>query len=116
MDDYRAAQERNQLFHYSWLLIIMAFITWKESTHSQCLTVKGECRGVHYINLWVHQDPNRKHVSNKVFFTYYQQLCTVVASQTRITKDVTGVYKKRVCFMEDLHHIYIKLCGVKTKD
>lgn len=34
MDDCRAAQERNQRFHYNWILIIMAFVTWKEPNHS----------------------------------------------------------------------------------
>lgn len=94
----------------------MVFVTWKEPTHSQFLTVKGECQGVRYANLWAHQDPDRQRVSNQVFFTYYQQLCVVVASRPRITKDVTDMYKKRVCFMADLHHIYIKPRGVKTKD
>ena len=78
--------------------------------------VRGECRGVRYVNLWANQDPDNQRVSNNVFFTYYQQLCAVVASRPRITKDLTDMYKKQIHFMTDLHRIYIKPRGVKTKD
>ena len=57
MGDCKAAQESNQLFHYSWLIILMAFVTWKEPSHTQFLTVRGKCRGVHYVNLWANVDP-----------------------------------------------------------
>ena len=116
MDDYRAVQEINQLFHYSWLLMIMAFVTFKEPNHSQFITMKGECRGVCYANLWAHLDPNRQCVSNQVFYTYYQHLCMVVSNHPRISKDVTNIYKNQVCFMAYLHLIYLKLRGVETKD
>ena len=116
MDDCRAAQEHNQLFHYNWLLIIMAFVTWKEPNHSQLVTLKGECRGVRYASLRSLPDPNRHKVNNQVFFTYYQQLCGVVASRPRITKEITSMYKKQVCFIEDLHRIYLKPLSVETKD
>lgn len=116
MDDCRATQERNQFFHYSWLLIIMAFVTWKEMNHSQFVTAKGECIGVRYVNLRAHLDLNRQHVSNKVFFTYYQQLCAMIANRPKITKDITNVYKNQVCFMANLHRIYLKPHDVETKD
>ena len=116
MDDCRATQESNQLFHYSWLLIIMAFVTWKDPNHSQFVTLKGECRGVQYASLWAHPYLDMQKVSNYMFFTYYQQLCTVVANRSRITKNIIDMYKNQVCFTTDLHHIYLKPHGVETKD
>ena len=115
MDDCKAAQESKQLFHYSWLIILMAFVTWKETKPTQFLTVRGECRGVHYENLWVNLDADRQRINNHVFFTYYQQPCVVVASQPRITKDLTNMYRKQIHFMVDLHHIYNKSHNVKKK-
>jgi hypothetical protein len=68
------------------------------------------------VNLWANLDPDRQDINNQVFFPYYQQLCAVVASRPRITKDLIDMYKKQLHFMADLHHIYIKKRSVKTKD
>ena len=72
MEDYKVAQEHNHLFHCSWLLVLMAFVTWKEQKHMQFLIVQGECRGVRYVNLWASSDPERQCINNQVFYTYYQ--------------------------------------------
>lgn len=116
MDDRKPAQKRNQLFHYSWLIILMAFVTWKKPSHTQFLTIRGECRGVCYVKLWANPDPDRQRINNQVSFTYYQYLFAMVASRPRITKDLTDMYKKQIHFMMDLHHICIKPRGIKTKD
>ena len=34
MDDCKDAQESNQLFHCSWLIILMVFVSWKEPNHT----------------------------------------------------------------------------------
>lgn len=34
MEDYAQVPEYNQSFHYSWLLVLMEFIMWKEPKHS----------------------------------------------------------------------------------
>ena len=60
------------------------------------------------MKLWASSDPERQHVHNQVFFTYYQQLSMVIASKTRITKELTDLYKTKIKFMADIHQIYIK--------
>lgn len=40
----------------------------------------------------------------------------MVASWARITKEITDMYKKQVCFIADLHRIYLKPRSVETKD
>ena len=59
MEDCTAAQEHNQPFHYSWLLVLMAFIMWKEPKHTQLLPVRRNYRGVRYANLWANIDLER---------------------------------------------------------
>ena len=105
MEDCTVAQEHNQSFHYNWLLVLMVFITWKEAKYTQFLSVRGECRGVLYANLWANVDPERQCINNQVFYTYYQQLCTLIASRPIITKEVTNMYKNGIRFMEDMHRI-----------
>ena len=116
MEDCRAMQENNQPFHYSWLIVLMAFVTWKEPKYTQFLLAWCECRGVHYANLWANANPKRKHVNNQVFYTYYQQPSTLIDSKPKITKDLTDLYKKRIRFMANMHRIYIKPQSVKDQD
>ena len=37
----------------------------------------------------------------------------VIASKTRITKELTDLYKTKIKFMADIHQIYIKPRNVK---
>ena len=116
MEDYIVAQEHNQPFHYSWLLVPMDFIMWKEPKYTQYLSAQGECQGVHYTNLWANADLERQHINNQLFYTYYQQLSTSKAGRPRITKELTNLYKKEIRFMVDMHRIYTKPRGIKEKD
>lgn len=102
-----------QSFHYSWLLIIIAFVGWKEPRDSQFLTVLTDCRGVRYANLWATKDPEHENLSNMVFYMYYQMLCEAIQRTPRITNDVTDVYSKKVRFLVDMHQIWIKPRSIK---
>ena len=86
----------------------MTFVTWKEPKYTQFLTARGECRRVLYVNLWANADLERQHINNQVFYTYYQQLSTLIASRPRITRELTDMYKIGIKFMVDMHRIYIK--------
>lgn len=79
----------------------------------QFLTVQGECHEVHYTNLWARSNLERQHINKQVFYTYYQQLSTLVASKPRITKELTDWYKAKIKFMADMHQIYIKPRAMK---
>ena len=107
MEDCRVAQENNQPFHYSWLLVLMDFVTWKEPKYTQVLSVRGECHGVHYANLWANADLERQCINNQVFYTYYQQLSSLIASRPRITRELIDLYKKGIRFMVNTHRICI---------
>lgn len=116
MEDCTGAQEHNQPLHYSWMLVLLTFVMWKETKHNTFLPVWNDCRGVRYVNLWATADSDRQRLNNMVFYTYYQQLCVLIADKLRITKQVTDLYNKKVKFTMDLHRIYIKPRGVKRVD
>ena len=68
------------------------------------------------MNLWANADLERQYINNQVFYTYYQQLSSLIASNPRITKELADRYKKGIRFMADMHRIYIKLRCVKDQD
>ena len=71
MEDCIETQEYNQPFHYNWLLVLMAFVMWKEPKHSQFLMVRGDYRWVRYENLWATTNMEKQRINNMVFYTYY---------------------------------------------
>lgn len=58
----------------------------------------------------------KQRMNNLVFYTYYQQLCVLIADKPWITKQVTDMYIKRIIFAVDMNIIYIKPRGIKNVD
>jgi hypothetical protein len=54
--DCRDAQDNGTKFHYSWLLILIALVGWKEPKFSSFLDRKGKCCAVRYETLWQEKD------------------------------------------------------------
>ena len=51
------AQEKGRPFHYSWLIVIIALVGWREPTEAQFVDVPPEMpRAASYASLWVSQD------------------------------------------------------------
>ena len=66
-EDYRAAQDQNQPFHYAWLLILIGFIGWKEPKQGLLLNTNMSFRGARFANLWVMLDAKKHDFDNMVF-------------------------------------------------
>jgi hypothetical protein len=84
--DCREAQDQGNEFHFSWLLILIAFFAWElpegatfpdldpfEPLAAKCST------------LWYSNDMRKQWKSNVVFHTYYNQLKVAIRSEPRIT-------------------------------
>ena len=58
LDDSLTTQD-GQPFSYSWILILIALITWMELEDYQPMVVDAVkvCRGAHYHNLWWVEEP-----------------------------------------------------------
>ena len=95
------------------MLIIIAFVGWKEPRDNHFLTIPTDCRGVRYANLWETKDLEHENLSNMVFYMYYQMLYEVIQKTPRITNEVIDAYSKKVWFLADMHQIWIKPHGIK---
>jgi hypothetical protein len=73
--DYREAQEQEYEFHFSWLLILIAFIAWEMSKGATFSDVKPfEPLAMKFSTLWYSSDMNKQWKSNTIFHPYYNQL------------------------------------------
>jgi hypothetical protein len=69
------AQDRGMEFHYSWLLILIAFTTWNEPEDAQFLGLRGKsCLATKYHNFWYTMNKRRQIDTNIEFFLYNERI------------------------------------------
>ena len=100
-NDYIAAQDHNQLFHYVWLMILIGIVGWKEPKKGIFLNTNLNFRGARYVNLWATVDAAKQDTNNTVFYYYYDQLCKAISSSPRVIREVTDTYGKIIRFIAD---------------
>ena len=77
------------MFHYTWLLILIGFVGWKEPKQGIFLSTNLNFRGARYANLWVTTYAARQEANNTVFYYYYDQLSKAINGSPRVTHKVT---------------------------
>ena len=73
--DCREAQDQGYEFHFSWLLILIAFTTWEMPKGATFLDIElFELLTVNFTTLWYSSDMGKQWQSNAIFHIYYLQL------------------------------------------
>jgi hypothetical protein len=114
--DCRGAQDQGYEFHFSWLLIIIAFITWElleGATFPEIETF--EPLAAKFCMLWYSSDMNKQWQSNAVFHTYFNQLKNAIQSTLWITPNVLHRFRPLMKFSTDHHFTYITVHGDEHK-
>jgi hypothetical protein len=60
LEDCKDTKDWGSEFHYSWLLILIGLIGWKELVYNKYLERPGKCDATRYISLHSSADPKRK--------------------------------------------------------
>ena len=113
-----AQDEESHPFHFSWLIILYAFVGWKEPPYTQFRQLAGgKPKGVCYTNLWETSNPEKKKLNAIVFYEeYYTLLKKVVLEVPRINKEVVDTHDNRLNFMVDRHRIHLRPKRTKRDD
>jgi hypothetical protein len=73
--DFQEAQDQGYEFHFSWLLVLIAFFSWEMLEGATFPDIElFEMLVVKFATLWYSTDMNKKWQSNIVFHTYYLHL------------------------------------------
>jgi hypothetical protein len=84
--DCREAQDQGYEFHFSWLLILIAFIAWEMPEGATFPEIEpSEPLAVKFTMLWYSSDMGKQWQSNAVFHTYYLQLKRAIEVVPRMT-------------------------------
>jgi hypothetical protein len=106
--DCRQAQDQGYEFHFSWLLILIAFIAWELPEGATFLEIEPfEPLAAKFCTLWYSSDMNKQWQSNVVFHAYYTQLKNSIQSTPCITPNTLHRFRPLMKFNADRHFTYI---------
>jgi hypothetical protein len=104
----REAKDQGYEFHFSWLLILIAFIAWEMPKGATFLDIEPfEPLAAKFSTFWYSNDMNKQWQSNVFFHTYYNQLKISIQSKPRMTPNTLHRFRPLMKFSVDRHFIYI---------
>jgi hypothetical protein len=114
--DCREAQDQGYEFHFSWLLILIAFIAWEMPEGATFPEIESsEPLAAKFTTLWYSSDMEKQWQSNAVFHTYYLQLKRAIESFPHMTPNTLHRFRPLAKFHADRHFIYITAHETNTK-
>jgi hypothetical protein len=115
--DCREAQDQGYEFHFSWLLVLIAFVAWKMPEGAAFPEVEpSESLAARFSTLWYTNNMAKQWQSNVVFHTYYLQLKRTIESFHRMTPNTLHQYRPFAKFRTERHFIYITARRDESKE
>jgi hypothetical protein len=106
--DCHEAQHQDYEFHFSWLLILIAFIAWEMLEGETFPRIEpSEPLATNFTTLWYSSNMEKKWQSNAVFHTYYLQLKRAIESFPLMTPNNIHKFRPLARFHTNMHFIYI---------
>jgi hypothetical protein len=106
--DYRKSQDQGYDFHFSWLLILIAFTTWEMLKGATFLDIESfEPLIVNFTMLWYSSDMGKQWKSEAIFHIYYLQLKRAIEVVPCMTPKSLHRFRPLMKFCADRHFIYI---------
>ena len=85
LEDCKDTQDWGSKFHYSWLLILIGIVGWKEPVYSKYLEIPRKCGTTFYVSLCSSAYPKRKNTNTDIFVRYFAEMQDLIADTWRIT-------------------------------
>jgi hypothetical protein len=74
-------------FHYSWLIILIAFMGWREPRYVNFCTRPKPNQGERYLLLKAMSDARHKRMNGSIFEEYLRDLQEAINNMWRITQE-----------------------------
>jgi hypothetical protein len=116
LEDCKDTQYWGSEFHYSWLLILISLIGWKEPVYNKYIERPGKCGTAKYISLCSNADPKRKKVNTYIFARYFIEMQDLIANTWRITPEIFQEFGQVSNFMETCHSLWMQAKHDKAKE
>jgi hypothetical protein len=93
LDDCKDAQDLGTKFHYSWLIMLIAFMGWREPRYVTFGTRPKPNQGARYLLLKATSDARHKRMNGSIFEGYLRDLQEAINNMWRITPQVVAQYR-----------------------
>jgi len=106
--DCLEAQENRGHFHYSWMLILIAFIGWQKTQDSRFIEqFPDRCEATHYASLWNISKPKQQQEKNVCFIVYNINLSVGIRRMPRISEEIVAKYNHVTTFNGYMHQLFL---------
>jgi hypothetical protein len=116
LEDCKDTQDWGSEFHYSWLLILIGLIGWKEPVYSKYLERPGKCGTTRYISLRSSADPKRKKTNTDIFVRYFTEIQDLIADTWHISPETVQEFGQVANFRETRHSLWLQEKRDKAKE
>jgi hypothetical protein len=116
LEDCKDTQDWGSEFHYSWLLILIALVGWKEPTYNMFLQRIGKCGTTRYTSLRSTTDPKEKKINNDVFSLYLSEIHNHLADTWRISPETIQEFGQIENFQASHHNMWVQAKRDPTKE
>jgi hypothetical protein len=115
--DCHEAQDQGYEFHFSWLMILIAFTAWEMPEGVTFPDIElFEPLVTKFTTLWYSSDMGKKWQSNAVFHAYYLQLKRAIELFPRMTPNSLDRSRPLMKFHADRNFIYITARADENKE
>jgi hypothetical protein len=115
--DCHEVQDHGYEFHFSWLLVLIAFFAWQMPERVTFPEVEpSESLVARFSTLWYTNDISKQWQSNVVFHSYYQQLKCAIEAFPHMTPNTLHHYRPLAKFHADRHFICITVRRDEIKE
>jgi hypothetical protein len=108
LDDYMDAQDLGTEFHYSWLIILIAIMGWKETNYAFFTTRPKPKHGARYLSIGAALDTKNRRINAVIFKGYLHDLQETIAKIWRITPQDGKNYQGIANFKATRHEMWIQ--------
>jgi hypothetical protein len=107
LDDCKDAQDLGIEFHYSCIIMLIAFMEWREPRYVTFNTRPKPNQGERYLLLKATLDAKHKRVNGSIFERYLHYLQESISNMWRITPQAVARYKDIANFKGTQHTMWI---------
>jgi hypothetical protein len=107
MDDYQDVWDVGMEFHYSWIIILVALVGWKNPKYTMFLQINRRWSATQYESLWHSTVAKDIQENTDIFNTYLEEIQGKVEETWRIPPKVVEQYKTLANFKYLRHNMWI---------
>jgi len=108
LEDCKDAQDRRTKFHYSWLLIMISLVGWRDPKYTYFFKQTTCCGEMQYISLGRTSYSKTRSENTGMFAGYYNDMQEIIANTWWITPEVVAQYRGIAKFKVTKNTVWIQ--------